>query len=133
MRTESESVLLRACGYQDSFLAFAEIGDSRFAEQAEGNRASPGGEFALDSGIAYYRDSCIESAFPAGLGGVSNEEALGGEPGRNEHGLRNALKVGPARGDADEIARVSGHVALEVGLQLRRDWMDLKRDEFLCP
>ena len=82
----------------------------------------------LNGCIADDGDRGIEAALPAGLGRVADQKTFGCKPSSYEHRLRDALEVIPARSDADQIAGVRGHVALEVGLQLRRDRMNLEGD-----
>ncbi len=123
-----ESVLLARRGHDGTF-AGAEVGDRRFAEEAENDGVTASGQLLGDGGVADDGGGSFEAAFPAGSGGVADEQALGGEAGGDQHGLADALEVGPAGDDADQICGVGGHVALEVGFEFRRDGMDLEGGE----
>ena len=49
---------------------------------------------------------------------------LQAQAGGDEHGARDALEVGPARGDADQLFGVLGQIAGELRLEFGRDGMD---------
>ena len=88
------------------------------------------GQFRLGGGIADNGGRSFEAALPSGLLCVAHKETLRGESGGDQHGLCDPLEVGPARGYSDKVAGVSWHVAQQIGLQLRRDGVNLERDEF---
>ena len=103
--------LLRACRH-DGFFTGAKIGDGGFAEKAEDDGVTAGRQLLLDGGVAHDSGDRFEPALPTGLGRVANEQALRSESGCDQHGLSDALEVGPARDDADKIGGMRRHVAL---------------------
>src|SRR5580658_11080055 len=87
---------------------FAEMGDRGCIEKRETHGECAGGEFEGGEGIADYAGGCFEAALPAGVSGIANQQALRGQAGGNQHGAADALKLRPARSDADQVGGMLG-------------------------